>query len=106
MVLHKMNPLKEGYYGYKLVKALAAAGIIFAILLADCLTGFKRCNTLGRWIGIVLGSLAVASSIYYWRKFDRDRRGHHHGRTSRHLKEPEVIHRNPPAILPTRRDEM
>ena len=100
-----MNPLKEGYYGYKLLKSLGVAVIIFSILLADCLTGFKRANTLGRWLGVLLGSLAIASSVYYWRKLDRGSRRRHHGQRFHQLSEPKVTHRNPSAILPPRRDE-
>jgi hypothetical protein len=97
-----MHPLKEGFYGYKLVRALGLAGITFAILLADALTGFKRGDAVGRWICAVICAIAVAASVYYWGKLVRRGRGR---RRSNHLNEPEATHRNPPAVLPPRRDQ-
>jgi hypothetical protein len=37
-----VNPLKEGYYGYKLFRAVAVASVAFAVLLADSVTGVKK----------------------------------------------------------------
>jgi hypothetical protein len=94
-----MHPLREGYYGYRLVKALAVVGISFAVLLADCLTGFKKIDQFGRWACIILGSLAALASAYYWRRLD-GRHRQRHGHRSRRHSEPEVTHLNPPAVLP------
>lgn len=97
-----MHPLREGYYGYKLVKALAVTGITLAILLADCLSGFQKIDQFGRWTCLIVGSLGALASVYYWRRLDgRKRQRHPH--THRHS-EPEVTRRNPPAVLPPRRE--
>jgi hypothetical protein len=98
-----MHPLKKGYYGYKLVKTLAVTAVAIGVLLADCLTGFKRIDQFGRWACIILGSLGALSSVYYWRRLDRGSRRHRHEHRSRPLREPEVTHRNPPAVIPPRR---
>src|SRR5207248_3930727 len=99
-----MNPVKEVYYGYKLIKALAVAGITIAVLLADCLSGFTKIDRFGRWACIILGTLALASSAYYWRQINRKQSGRRRSRRHRHSDEQEFTTRNPPAKLPPLRE--
>jgi hypothetical protein len=99
-----MNPLKGGYYTYRLLKAVVVTTVAFAVLLADCVTGFKKVDQFGRWACVIIGSLGALSTVYYWRKLNGGHDSRNHKHKSHRSQEPQVMHRNPPAVLPPRRD--
>jgi hypothetical protein len=79
-----MDPLRNAGNGFRLVKSLAIGAIGISMLIADCLTGFRKMDSTARWICAAFATLGTAGTLYYWRQLNRGHSDYDEPRHRRH----------------------